>query len=164
MPVHRSLGASRLTPSTLPVGDATDMGYSQSKATHDLCVNVLVRPMRISPLQSGAARPCSTLQGCTARPGSSVTYCSQQRRPGRVPSFIGANRHRRTPCICAWVPHQSSLREGICGRRANPAQFPFFTKRRPADLCFTRIVCFDPTPREGRQRTLIAQPEEQFHL
>ena len=57
MPVHRSLGASRLTPSTLPVGDATDMGYSQSKATLDLCVNILVRPTRISPRQSsGAAR------------------------------------------------------------------------------------------------------------
>ena len=36
---------------------------------HDLCVNVLVRPTRISPRQSGAAGPCSTLQGCTARPG-----------------------------------------------------------------------------------------------
>ena len=34
----------------------------------DLCFNVLVRPTRISPRQSGAAGPCSTLRGCTARP------------------------------------------------------------------------------------------------
>ena len=32
----------------------------------DICVNVLVRPTRISPRQSGAAGPCSTLRGCTA--------------------------------------------------------------------------------------------------
>ena len=39
-----------------------DMGYLQSKLTVDLsCVNVLVRPTRarVSPRQSGAARPCS---------------------------------------------------------------------------------------------------------
>jgi hypothetical protein len=47
-----------------------DMGYSQSEFFVDLCVNVLVRPTRISPRQSGAAGPCSTttLRGCTARP------------------------------------------------------------------------------------------------
>ena len=75
---------SRLEPSTLPVGDATDfdMGYSQSEFFVDLFVNVLVRPTRILPRQSGAAGPCSTLRGCTARPGASSTYCSQQRRPG----------------------------------------------------------------------------------
>ena len=50
--------------------DATnfDMGYSRSEFFVDLCVNVLVRPTRISPRQSGAAGPCSTTQGCTARP------------------------------------------------------------------------------------------------
>ena len=31
-------------------------------------LEVLVRPTRISPRQSGAAGPCSTLRGCTARP------------------------------------------------------------------------------------------------
>ena len=36
-------------------GHDFDMGYSQSEATLDLCVNVLVRPTRISPRQSGAA-------------------------------------------------------------------------------------------------------------
>ena len=80
-----------------------DMGYSQSEFFFDLCVNVLVRPTRISPRQSGAAGPRSTLRGCTARPGSSVTYCNEQRRPGRVPRFIGVYHHRRTPCLCAWV-------------------------------------------------------------
>jgi len=66
------------TPSTLPVSDSTDMGmdYSQPNATLDLYVNVLVRPTRISPRQSGAAGPRSTLRGCAARPGLSVTYCS----------------------------------------------------------------------------------------
>jgi hypothetical protein len=51
----------------------TDHGLldSQLKATLDLCVNVLVRPTRNSPRQSGAARPCvifNTLRGCKARP------------------------------------------------------------------------------------------------
>jgi hypothetical protein len=59
-----------------PTGRRLDghMGYSHSEFFFDLCVNVLVRPTRISPRQSGAAGPCSTLRGCTARPGSSVTY------------------------------------------------------------------------------------------
>jgi len=45
--VHRSVAVLPTT-STLPVGDATDfdMGYSQSEATLDLCVNVFVRPTR----------------------------------------------------------------------------------------------------------------------
>ena len=34
-------------------------GYSQSEFFVDLCFNVLVRPTRISPRQSGAAGPCS---------------------------------------------------------------------------------------------------------
>ena len=91
-PVHQVESYELTTPSTLPVGDSTDMGkgYSQQYATLDLCVNVLVRPTRISPRQSGAAGPRSTLRGCAARPGSSVMYCSQQRRPGRVPRLIGA--------------------------------------------------------------------------
>ena len=52
-----------------------DMGYLQSKLTVDLsCVNVLVRPTRarVSPRQSGAARPCVYSSkypsgGCKAR-------------------------------------------------------------------------------------------------
>ena len=49
--VGRFAFTSRLTTSTLPVGDSTDfaMDYSQQNATLDLCVNVLVRPTRISP-------------------------------------------------------------------------------------------------------------------
>ena len=43
------------------------MGYSQSKATLDVCFNFLVRPARISPRQSGAAGPCSTLRGWACR-------------------------------------------------------------------------------------------------
>jgi len=98
-----SASGVRRTMSSVARGGDFGMGYSQSNATLDLCVDVLVRPTRILPRQSGAAGPCSTLRGCTARPGSSVTYCSQQRRPGRVPRFIGACHHHRTPCLCVWV-------------------------------------------------------------
>jgi hypothetical protein len=55
-------GACTSTTSTLPVGDAAGKGYSQSELLFNLCVNVLVRPTRISPRQSGAAGPCSTLR------------------------------------------------------------------------------------------------------
>ena len=47
--------------------------------------NVLVRPTRISPRQSGAAGPRSTLRGCAARPGSSVAYCSPAAPTGPSP-------------------------------------------------------------------------------
>ena len=60
-------------------------GYSQSEFFFDLCVNVLVRPTRISPRQSGAAGPRSTLRGCVARPGSSVAYCSPAAPTGPSP-------------------------------------------------------------------------------
>ena len=53
--VHQVESFELTTPSTLPVGDSTDMGYSQSELLFNLCVNVLVRPTRISPRQSGAA-------------------------------------------------------------------------------------------------------------
>jgi len=75
-PVHQVESYELTAPSILPVGDVTDLGkdYSQPNATLDHCVNVLVRPTRILPRQSGAAGPRSTLRGCAARPGSSVTY------------------------------------------------------------------------------------------
>jgi hypothetical protein len=86
-PVHQVESFELTTPSALPVGDATDFGkgYSQSHATLDLCVNVLVRPTRISPRQSGAAGPHSTLRGCAARPGLLVTYCSPAAPTGPSP-------------------------------------------------------------------------------
>ena len=70
--------------------DATnfDMGYSRSEFFVDLCVNVLVRPTRISPRQSGAAGPCSTLRGCTARP---------DRRLRTAVSSAGDRAERRVP-------------------------------------------------------------------
>jgi len=91
-PVHQVESYELTAPSTLPVGDATDSARTtRSRSSSSIFVfNVLVRPTRSSPRQSGAAGPCSTLRGCTARPGASVMYCSQQRRPGRVPRFIGA--------------------------------------------------------------------------
>ena len=65
-----------------------------SKLTVDLCVNVLVRPMRISPRQSGATRPCSVpLRGVQGKTWPTVqlrrlrTYCSLQ-RAGRVESLV----------------------------------------------------------------------------
>jgi hypothetical protein len=36
----------------------------------DLCVNVLVRPTRISPRQSGAARPCSRARNSSQHGGA----------------------------------------------------------------------------------------------
>ena len=62
-------------------------GYSQPEFFFDLCFNVPVRPTRISPRQSGAAGPRSTLRGCAARPGSSssVTYCSPAAPTGPSP-------------------------------------------------------------------------------
>jgi hypothetical protein len=85
--VHQVESFELTAPSTLPVGDSTDFaeGYLQQNATLDLCVNVLVRPTRISPRQSGAAGPRSTLRGCAARPGSSVTYCSPAAPTGPSP-------------------------------------------------------------------------------
>ena len=57
--VHQFGSPELPEPSTLPFGDSTDMGYSQSNAILDLYVNILVPPTRISPRQSGAAGPCS---------------------------------------------------------------------------------------------------------
>ena len=51
--VHQFGSPELPEPSTLPFGDSTDMGYSQSEFSFALCVNVLVRPTRISPRQSG---------------------------------------------------------------------------------------------------------------
>ena len=45
------------------MGWAGFMGYYQSKMVSDLCFNQLVRPTRIPPRQSGAARPCSSPSG-----------------------------------------------------------------------------------------------------
>jgi hypothetical protein len=86
-PVHPVESYELTTPSTLPVGDSTDFGkdYSQPEFFVDLCFNVLVRPTRISPRQSGAAGPRSTLRGCAARPGTSVTYCSPAAPTGPSP-------------------------------------------------------------------------------
>ena len=73
---RRALSVCHLYP--LPVGDETDfdMGYSQSKLTVDLCVNVLVRPTYAyfaAPVRGRKA--CSTIVplrgvtgGCKARP------------------------------------------------------------------------------------------------
>ena len=93
MPVHPAV---RLRRHSLPYRSATRrtlaraLRYSQTELLFNLCVNVLVRPTRISPRQSGAAGPClvypSGVYG--KRPGSSVTRTAvQQRRPGRVPRF-----------------------------------------------------------------------------
>jgi hypothetical protein len=70
------------------VGCKLNMGNSQSKLTVDLCVNVLVRPTRISPRQSGAAKAVKHPSGgCKARPDRWLrTAICKQRRPGRVPA------------------------------------------------------------------------------
>eukprot|EP00964_Phaeocystis_antarctica_P098699 scaffold64678_cov58-Phaeocystis_antarctica.AAC.3 len=43
------------------------------------------------------------LRGVQGKARSPVTYCSQQRRPGRVPGFTGAYHYLRTPHLCVWV-------------------------------------------------------------
>ena len=57
-----------------------EMGYSKSKLICDYCVNELVRPTRIPPRQSGAARPCSTPPG-SARQGPIAGYVLQSAAP-----------------------------------------------------------------------------------
>ena len=98
------------TPSTLRTGrrDETDFvtGYLQSKLTVDLCVNVRVRPTRISPRQSGAAGPCSTLRGCTARPDRrlrTAVSSADRDREGRVPRFIGGRIVIAAHCASAYL-------------------------------------------------------------
>ena len=69
-------------------------------AARSLAAEVLTLVLALLPSPSRVA----CLPAClSVRPGSSVTYCSQQRRPGRVPRLIGAYHHRRTPCLCVWV-------------------------------------------------------------
>jgi len=85
-----------------PAGYEREEGYSQPNATLDLCVNVLVRPMRISPRQSGAAGPCTSVVpfgGARQGPDRRSRTAVQQRRPGRVPRFLGAYHHR-LPTSC----------------------------------------------------------------
>ena len=60
-------------------------GYSLLEFSTIFVFNVSVRPTRISPRQSGAAGPRSTLRGCAARPGSSVAYCSPAAPTGPSP-------------------------------------------------------------------------------
>ena len=82
-----------LSTSTLPVGDVTDfdmMGYSQSKLTVDLCVNVGSCAPDAYFAAPVAARPCSTPPG-GARQGLifGYVYCSLQRRSARPsPSLV----------------------------------------------------------------------------
>ena len=90
------------------------MGYLQYKLSVAFCVNVLVRPTRISPRQSGAARPCSTppalrgVQGKTFclgkssraghldasgdRPGESIGRVSETNET--IPYLIDASKPR----------------------------------------------------------------------
>ena len=64
-------------------------GYSQSKASLDLCVNVLVRPTRISSRQSqGLQGRVVPFGGARRGPDHRSRTAVQQRRPGRVPRFI----------------------------------------------------------------------------
>jgi hypothetical protein len=41
--------------------------------------------------------------GARQSPDRRLRTAVQQRRPGRVPRFIGAYHHHRTPCLCVWV-------------------------------------------------------------
>ena len=72
-------GASLWAPSALPVSDVF-MGYYLSKMVSAFCFNQLVRPTRIPPRQSGAARPCSSPSG-GARQGPIAGYVLQSAAP-----------------------------------------------------------------------------------
>ena len=77
VPVHRRVLA---LDDLYPTGRDFAMGYLQSKLVDDLCVNDIVRPTRIPPRQSGAARPCSTPPG-GARQGPIAGYVLQSAAP-----------------------------------------------------------------------------------
>jgi hypothetical protein len=71
-----------LSTSTLPVGDVTDfdmMGYSQSKLTVDLCVNV--GSTRISPRQSPQGRVVLLRGVQRARQDLTIGYVLQSTDP-----------------------------------------------------------------------------------
>ena len=63
------------------------MDYSQPNATLDLCVNVLVRPTRISPRQSGAAGPRSTLASGVRGKARFIGYVLQSSSADRAESL-----------------------------------------------------------------------------
>ena len=87
------------TPCHPEIRDKFDMGYCATRSRNSSSIfastsSCAPRVFRRAS-QSGAAGPSvpraavrvvskypPSLRGCTARPGSSVTYCSQQRRPG----------------------------------------------------------------------------------
>jgi hypothetical protein len=93
----------------LPAGGATDfdMGYSQSEFFVDLCVNVLVRPTRISPRASQGPQGRRVVPFGCARQGPDrrlrTAVSSADRAESLAPRLIGAYHHRRTPCLCVWV-------------------------------------------------------------
>ena len=62
-------------------------GYSQTEFSFDLCFNVLVRPTRISPRQSGAAGPRSTLRGTVRGKARFVGYVLQSSSADRAESL-----------------------------------------------------------------------------
>ena len=66
-----------------------DFGYSQSNATLDLCVNVLVRPTHISPRHSqgpqGRVYPSGVHGKARIVVRLSVTYCSPAALTGPSP-------------------------------------------------------------------------------
>ena len=88
-PVHQVESYELTTPSTLPVGDATDLGkdYSQTEFFVDLCFNVLVRPTRISPRQPGAAGPRSKYPSGVRGKARYVGYVLQSSSADRAESL-----------------------------------------------------------------------------
>eukprot|EP00964_Phaeocystis_antarctica_P011937 scaffold6581_cov31-Phaeocystis_antarctica.AAC.1 len=60
--------------------------------------------MLMSPLPSCSCRVVHTPCWRSGEHGGGEHYCSQQRRPGRVPRFLGAYRHRQyTVPLCLGV-------------------------------------------------------------
>ena len=89
--VHQVESFELTTPSTLPVGDSTDMGYSQSELLFNLFVSTCSCAPRVFRRASqGPQGRVVPFGGARRGLDRRLRTAVQQRRPGRVPRFIGA--------------------------------------------------------------------------
>ena len=99
-------GAVRLAPSTLPAGEGagTLQWATCSQSWSTIFVSTTSCAPRVFAAPVRGRKAVCTPPGVQGKARSLVTYCSQQRRPGRVPRFIGAYHHRQyTVPLCLGV-------------------------------------------------------------
>jgi hypothetical protein len=116
--VHRSV-AVLPTASTLPVGDSTDFGkgYSQLEFPRSLCSTCSCAPRVFRRASQGPQGRVVPFGGARQGPDPRLRTAVQQRRPGRVPRFIGA--YSSSPVHRAFVsgcegPSIAELRSVAC--------------------------------------------------